>query len=90
LKLCRSASALLLGALAATGRFGVVTFLVTRWTREIGIRRALAATLAGILRLMLAPAGRWTALGLAQGCGRFARCRAGVALFSSASIRIAH
>lgn len=54
-------------SIAAVGLFGVVMFLVTRRTREIGIRMALGATPGGILRMTLSSAGRWTVAGLALG-----------------------
>ncbi len=57
-----------MGVLIATvGLFGVMSFLVTQRTREIGVRLALGATPAGIVRMMLASAGRWTAVGILLG-----------------------
>jgi len=53
--------------LAALGLFGVLSFLVAQRTREFGVRMALGATPAAILRVALAQAGRWVAAGLALG-----------------------
>ena len=53
--------------LAAVGLFGVMSFLVAQRTREIGVRLALGATPAGILRFTLQYAARWTIAGLAAG-----------------------
>ncbi len=50
--------------IATVGLFGVMSFLVTQRTREIGVRMALGATPACIVRMMLASAGRWTAVGI--------------------------
>jgi ABC-type antimicrobial peptide transport system permease subunit len=53
--------------IASVGLFGVMSFLVAQRTREIGVRMALGATPAGIVRMTLASAGRWTAAGVAIG-----------------------
>jgi hypothetical protein len=53
--------------IAAVGLFGVMSFLVTQRTREIGVRMALGATPAAILRMTLASAGRWTLAGILLG-----------------------
>ena len=55
--------------IAAIGLFGVMSFLVAQRTREIGIRMALGATPAHILRLTLLSAARWTAAGVVFGAG---------------------
>ncbi len=53
--------------LAATGLYGVMSFLVSQRTREIGVRMALGATPGQIMRLTLGHAARWTATGLVLG-----------------------
>lgn len=63
-------------ALAALGIFGVMSFLVLRRTREIGIRMALGATQGEILRWVGRRAARLTALGFLMGLlGAFASTR---------------
>jgi hypothetical protein len=53
--------------LAAFGIYGLVAFLVAQREREIGIRLALGATPAGIVRMILGDVLRWTAGGLLFG-----------------------
>jgi predicted permease len=53
--------------LAGIGLYGVISFLVVRRTREIGVRMALGATPGGIAALVLARAGRWAAAGIVLG-----------------------
>jgi predicted permease len=68
--------AALLGALGAVGTlltmiglFGVVSFMVSRRTSELGVRMALGATRAQVLWLVLRDGGLLVALGLALGLG---------------------
>ena len=53
--------------LAALGIFGLVSFAVTRRTREIGIRMAMGASRTDVLRLVAMQPIRHTAIGLACG-----------------------
>jgi ABC-type lipoprotein release transport system permease subunit len=59
-------AALALG-LAATGTYGVIAYLVTQGTREIGIRMALGASPRGIRRLVVRQGMLVAAIGLAAG-----------------------
>jgi predicted permease len=53
--------------LAAVGMYGLLSFLVGRRTREIGIRLALGAQRGGIFRLVIGHALMLTAVGVAIG-----------------------
>jgi predicted permease len=54
--------------LAVMGLYAVVSFAVTRRTREIGVRMALGASHRDILRLVVKEGMRLTLRGLAAGC----------------------
>jgi putative ABC transport system permease protein len=53
--------------LAAIGLFGVMSFLVAKRRREMGVRMALGATPRAVVRHVLGFAVRWTATGLVVG-----------------------
>jgi putative ABC transport system permease protein len=55
--------------LSVIGLYGVVAFLVSRRTREIGIRIALGAGRADVVRDVVAQGGRLAAVGVVVGLG---------------------
>ncbi len=60
---------LLAVVLAMAGLYGVISYTVARRTQEIGIRMALGADRAGILRMILREATLLLGLGIATGAG---------------------
>jgi putative ABC transport system permease protein len=62
-----SAFALLALALAAVGIVGVVSYSVAQRTHEIGIRMALGARAADVLKLMLSGSMTWVVVGIGVG-----------------------
>lgn len=66
----------LAGMLALIGLYGVVTFWVTRRTRELGIRLALGSERTGILSLVLGQGARLSLIGIVLGtAGAYALTR---------------
>jgi predicted permease len=54
--------------LAAIGMYGVVAYGITQRTQELGVRKALGATDAGIARLVLNESLRLAGIGVVVGC----------------------
>src|SRR6185503_20145758 len=54
-------------ALSVSGLYGVVTYGLSQRVKEIGIRMALGATPAGIVRLVMSQSGRLVAIGATLG-----------------------
>jgi len=53
--------------LSTIGLYGVIAFLVSERTREIGVRMALGATPARIMKAILGQAARWAVAGMTVG-----------------------
>jgi putative ABC transport system permease protein len=61
------ASAFIALLMAAIGTYGVMAYNMARRTREIGVRLALGATTAGVVRHVMGGAARLAAIGVVLG-----------------------